>query len=51
MMEPTSFLPDSVLGNFAAHIDARDAQLFARSVVALHENADSVASCCRVEYA
>ena len=51
MMEPTSFLPDGVLGNFAAHVDAGDAKLLARSVVALHEDADRVASGFCVEHA
>ena len=44
MMEPTIFLPDGVLGNLAAHVDAGNAKLLARSVVALHEDADGIAS-------
>ena len=37
-------LPDRVLGNFAADVNAGDAELLARSVVALHEDADGVAA-------
>src|SRR5437660_2096639 len=44
-------VPDRVLGNFAAHVDARDAQLLARSVVALHQYADGVTSSFGVEHA
>ncbi len=44
-------LPDGVLGNFAADIDACDAELFARSVVALHQDADGVAPGFGVEHA
>src|SRR5258708_2162381 len=38
------FFEHSVLGDFAAYVDAGDAELIARSVVALHEDADTVAS-------
>ena len=51
MMEPTSSLQDGVLGNFSADVNAGDAELIAASVVALHEDADGVASGFGVEHA
>jgi len=38
------FFEDGVLGDFAADVDAGDAEFVAGSVVALHEDADGVAS-------
>src|SRR5215469_15897724 len=43
-------LPDRVLGNLTAHVNASDPKLVARSVVALHENADRVAPILGIEH-
>src|SRR4029077_18168564 len=45
------FFEDGVLGDFAAYVDAGDAELIAGSVVALDEDADGVASFFGVEHA
>jgi hypothetical protein len=44
-------LPDCVFGDLAADVDAGDAELLARSIVTLHEDANRIASCVGVEHA